>query len=108
MFGVPSLKPAAAAGFAVAAALVANPTPVTANTCKPWGFVGQAVGANQAQTMVLARANWAAKVTAQWDQSWAVWTQAAPRWERCDPYRRQFRCLANGVPCKDEMGLKAK
>jgi len=107
MLGVPNLKPAAAAGFAVAALLVASPTPAAAKTCKSWGFVGQAVGANQAQTMVLARANWAAKVTAQWNQSWAEWPQAASRWERCDPYRRQFRCLANGVPCKDEMGLKA-
>jgi len=108
MLRVPSLKSAAAAGFSVAVALILTSSPAAAATCKPWGFVGQAVGANQTQTMVLARANWAAKVTAQWDQSWATWTQAASRWERCDPYRRQFRCLANGVPCKDEMGLKAK
>jgi len=108
MSGVPDLKTIAATGLAAVALLIASPMPTHAKSCKSWGFVGQAVGANQAQTMVLARANWASKVTAQWNAQWADWNQAASRWERCEPYRRQLRCLANGVPCKPDMGLKAQ
>jgi hypothetical protein len=105
---VPSLRSTATAGFAAVALLIANPVPTSAKSCKSWGFVGQAVGQNQAQTQLLARANWASKVTAQWNAQWADWSLAASRWERCEPYRRQLRCLANGVPCKNEPGLKAK
>lgn len=105
---VPSLRSTATTGVAAVALLIANPMPTSAKSCKSWGFVGQAVGANQAQTLVLARANWVTKVIAQWDQSWANYNDAASKWEHCDRSHRQFSCFVNGVPCKKEPGMKAK
>lgn len=76
------------------------PTTANALTCKSWGFVGQANAQTEALAKVQARLNWAAKVTAHWNLNWANWNLASSRWEICEPYRRQTRCIANGIPCK--------
>jgi hypothetical protein len=98
------------ASFAPAALIVATlliaiaaSAPASAKTCKSWGFVGQATASTKAQALVLARLNWAVKVTDYWGVPWRNYNIASNKWESCEAGGgaglKQF-CRAHGVPCR--------
>jgi cytochrome c oxidase assembly protein Cox11 len=92
------------ATVALSAVLLAFATvPAAAKTCKSWGFVGQALAANKAQALVLARLNWAVKVDSYWGQAWRNYNIASNKSESCQAgggAGHKQRCTAEAIPCK--------
>ena len=74
--------------------------PAAAKTCKSWGFIGQASASTKPQALVLARLNWAVKVTDQWGVPWRNWNIASSKWEFCEAVGQKQSCMAVGNPCK--------
>jgi hypothetical protein len=78
-------------------------SPAAAKTCKSWGFIGQAIAANKPQALVLARLNWAVKVTNYWGVAWRNYNIASHKSEYCEAGGAaglKQRCMAEAIPCK--------
>ena len=82
-------------------------SPVYAGTvCKQSGWIGQAVHALKLKAKKKAIKDWRAKVIAHHGAPWASWSLASYKSLSCFKERSKWRCLASGVPCKKEFGLK--